>query len=425
MAEFHIFTSAALNYVPKVRILALSCREFHPEAKFHLALADEGKETIEFSDNPFDSVIAISELGIPNWRRWAFCHRLVELATAIKPFVLERLLHEPGCRKVFYIDPDIVLYSRLDDLLVDLDDGSVVLTPHLTRPETSLRGILDNEISALQHGTYNLGFLGVRSDNTGKEFARWWAERCYRYCRDDIANGLFTDQRWIDLVPALFPKVRINRSSRHNVATWNIGMRYVTYDNRNGYLVDGEPLGFYHFTGFDSGAHRLMAGIYGAENKAIRKLVRFYTEEMSNSEKSRLSRCQWAFAKYSDGTEIQDSERLVYRERPDLQDAFPDPFNADGYLQWYRENQRNVCADSVRTGMTAPVRKMISGRKKSRGLAANGLRNGFVSVYLCLRQFFFDPRLIVELLVRGMELRRREGWRGLLDRLRKRIFIRQ
>lgn len=62
---------------------------FHPEARTHLALADERPENIPL--DMFDSVLSPADLGIDNWRSWAFGHAIVELATAIKPFVLEKL----------------------------------------------------------------------------------------------------------------------------------------------------------------------------------------------------------------------------------------------------------------------------------------------------------------------------------------------
>ena len=110
---------------------------------------------------------------------------------------------------------------------------------------------MDNEIAALKHGTYNLGFLAVAATDMGRAFAGWWADRCYHFCRDEIPHGLFTDQRWIDLVPGFFPGTCILRSSRLNVASWNLSTRRLSGTVPGGILVDGEPLGFYHFTGFD------------------------------------------------------------------------------------------------------------------------------------------------------------------------------
>jgi hypothetical protein len=40
-----------------------------------------------------------------------------------------------------------------------------------------------------------------------------------------VANGLFTDQKWLNFAPVFFDGVSIIRSSRHNVATWNLTTR--------------------------------------------------------------------------------------------------------------------------------------------------------------------------------------------------------
>ncbi|MQI61666.1 glycosyl transferase, partial [Escherichia coli] len=147
------------------------------------------------------------------------------------------------------------------------------------KPETSLSAVMDNEICSLKHGVYNLGFCAVAATDVGLSFAKWWGERIYHFCRADIPNGLFTDQRWIDLVPAFFSDVAIMRSSRHNVATWNLTTREFTVDEQGNYFVDGEPLGFYHFTGFDSGAHRIMATKNAGENSDVHKLINWYDDQ--------------------------------------------------------------------------------------------------------------------------------------------------
>lgn len=76
----------------------------------------------------------INLLNIPSWQGWAFCHTIVELATAIKPFVLARLLRLPDTVRVIYLDLDMVVFSRLDDILDALDEANIVLTPHQTKP---------------------------------------------------------------------------------------------------------------------------------------------------------------------------------------------------------------------------------------------------------------------------------------------------
>jgi hypothetical protein len=339
MGKTVAFTSAAVNYLPKVRKLCASIRRHHPEFEIVLALADGRDATVDFAAEPIDRVIALDELPIPDRRRWTYFHTIVELATAIKPYVLCELLADPDVDRVLYFDPDMVLFSRLDDLLASLDAASVVLTPHLTRPEATLEAVRDNEISALKHGVYNLGFLGVRTTDEGRRFARWWADRIYHFCVADIPGGLFTDQRWIDLAPAFFDGVGILKNPRFNVATWNITTRAVGGDHAGGFTVDGEPLGFYHFTGFDSGAHRAMADKHGDGNPAVAALIQWYADEARFDDAEPAAKVAWRYGRYSDGSAIPTGHRRLYRARPDLQAAFPDPFDAQGGLKAWMATQ--------------------------------------------------------------------------------------
>lgn len=224
----HIFTSAAVNYLPKVRILCRSLKRHHPEATIHLALADLRPGWLSARGEPFDHILDIAELQIPNWRPWSFSHNIVELSTAIKPFALRHLLRQPGTGTVLYFDPDMVLFSRVDDILATLQGANLALTPHQVTPERTLGAILDNEVASLKHGIFNLGFIGVRNTEEARRFADWWADRVYRLCRAEVESGLFTDQKWINFAPVFFDGVAIVKSSRHNVATWNLTTRRVT-----------------------------------------------------------------------------------------------------------------------------------------------------------------------------------------------------
>ena len=324
----HIFTCAAVNYLPKVRILCHSLRKYHPEAVIHLALADERPDWLQAEGEPFDSILDIAGLGIPDWRPWSFTHSIVELSTAIKPFALKRLLALPDCATVLYFDPDMVLFSRVDDILASLATSNLALTPHQTKPEESLEAILDNEVASLKHGIFNLGFIGVRNTEEGRRFADWWALRTQYFCRAEVANGLFTDQKWLNFAPVFFDGVAIQKSPRHNVATWNLTTRRMSGDFESGFTVDGEPLGFYHFTGFDSGAHRIMAVKHAAASPAVQTLIAWYARQIEVADHDPISQWPWAFGRFSNGVPIERAHRWIYRESRDLQAAYPDPYDA-------------------------------------------------------------------------------------------------
>jgi hypothetical protein len=334
----HVFTCASVNYLPKVRILCHSIRRHHPEAVIHFVLADQRPQWLRTEGEPFDFILGIEQLDIPSFRAWSFSHGIVELSTAIKPFALKHLLNLPECGTVLYFDPDMVLFSRVDDILATLTASNLALTPHQNKPERTLDAILDNEVASLKHGIFNLGFIGVRNTEEAQRFASWWAERTYYLCRADVQNGLFTDQKWVNFAPVFFDGVAILKSSRHNVATWNLTTRRMTGDLLNGFQVDGEPLGFYHFTGFDSGAHRIMAIKNAPRSPAVQELISWYERETAIADGDPIARWPWGFGQFSDGTPIEDCHRWLYRDNLDLQIAFPDPFDVESreftFLKW-------------------------------------------------------------------------------------------
>lgn len=421
--KLHIFTSAACNYIPKVRMLFRSLREYHPEAVLHLALADERTPLLDLSSEPFDEVQTVADLGIPDWNAWAFCHSIVELATAIKPFFLIRLLQRDDCGQVLYLDPDMVVFSRLDDILEALNEAALVLTPHQATAESHLAAVIDNEICSLKHGVFNLGFIGVANTEEGHRFSAWWASRVYHFCRSEIHNGLFTDQKWIDLVPALFDGVAISKSPRHNVATWNLTTRTLAEDSDGNFSVDSEPLGFYHFTGFDSGAHRIMASRNAPGNATVSKLVDWYDRSTRDLSQDPLSAVPWAYGAYSNGQPITKVHRFIYRERLDLQRAFNDPFDATGdnnFLAWVsRQGKREYPAlfdDAAADGAMLEL---------SRNLTPGFRRNipdatyQKTSLAVLMKQSVRNPSFGFGLAKRAISVLRREGYGGLKRCLQK------
>lgn len=421
MSKVHVFTSCALNYLPKARVLFNSLRKHHPEFVLHLALADDPRGLVRLENEPFDDLMTISDLGIPDWKAWAFCHPIVELCTAIKPFALLRLLAREDCGKVLYFDPDIAVFSRLDDIVQALDEIDIALTPHQLTPETSIRSVIDNEITSLRNGIYNLGFIGVACGDESRRFAAWWATRLYHFCRDEPAHGLFTDQRWIDLVPAFFDGVGILRTTRHNAATWNVTMRQVSGDVNKGILIDGQPLGFYHFTGFDKGDHEYMAAKVAGDNPALRGLIDWYVQHTQLLAQDRLSQVQWAFRSFSNDQPIAPEQRLVYRERPDLQARFQDPFDAspgDTYLRWWHTKAPKafpgLFEDGVRDHAMERIRSNLTeGYRGTAGKVDWAMIARHATVALK------SPRYAAALANRAMRRFSQHGLSGVLSKVRR------
>ena len=328
MAEVHCFTSATCAYLDRARVLGETLRRHHPDWVFWLCLPDTAPPGFSFdlTREPFDHIVGLQDLGIDDLAAWTFEHDVVELCTAVKGPMLRRLLRQ-GAGKVIYLDPDIAVLSDLTPVERLLDRHSVVLTPHLVHPETDLRGILDNEIGAMKHGIYNLGFVAVSNSDEGMRFADWWADRLLRFCFDDLPAGLFTDQRWCDHVPALFDHVHVLRDPGYNVASWNIARRPVAIGLDGVIRAAGQRLRFFHFTKIGS-AGRMMLELNAADQPAVFELMKWYEFRLAAHADAAIPDGWWAYGRYNDGSSIPYAHRVGYRTRPALRALFPDPFAA-------------------------------------------------------------------------------------------------
>lgn len=339
----HVFTSVTANYLPKAAALAHSIKRVHPEATFHLVLSDDMPECPAVTTSAFDSIINVRDLPIDGLRSWIFRHRLVELCTAVKGTAFQYIAERYGAERIYYFDPDIIVTNRLDGLERALDRHTILLTPHQYLPDSGVQAIWDNEVCCLKNGVYNLGFLAVRMEGQGRQFIDWWAERLRLFCYDEVANGLFTDQKWVDLAPALFDDIAILREPQYNVCTWNLSSRFATGRAPYQIEINGIPMAFYHFSGFDSGGQKIMLERYGTHSPVLFDLREWYIARCDELGQPTLGEVECIYNRFSNGEPISTDHRQIYRRRPDLIQAFPDPFDVTdpgrSYLHWYRTYQ--------------------------------------------------------------------------------------
>jgi len=245
----NICTIIARNYVAHARVLATSFREIHPEGTCSVLVIDDPSGFIDPAEEPYE-LLTIDQIGLPDPEQMAASYDVMELSTAVKPWLLKTLLARPGVDTVMYLDPDIKIFAPLDEIVERAERHGVVLTPHFTAP-LPRDGRKPSEEDILIAGSYNLGFIGLGAGQTATELLDWWAERLERHCLNEPEQGHFVDQRWIDLAPGLWPGIDVLRDTSFNIAYWNLATRKLSDDGEGGYLVDGRPLRFFHFSGFD------------------------------------------------------------------------------------------------------------------------------------------------------------------------------
>lgn len=343
MSSVHVYTSFTYAYLSRARVLAKSLRRRHPDWILWAFLVDTPPAGFDDKawQGEFDHVVETSVLFPGVWRRWIFKHEIVEACTAVKGHALLHLL-SIGAEKVIYLDPDIAVFHDLNDIAARLDSASVVLTPHQVEPNLTESEIADNELSSMKYGIYNLGFLAVRNDAGGRKLAKWWASRLYHACYADVANGIFTDQKYFDIVAGLFAGVHIERDSGYNVASWNLSRREIAILSNGEIRVNGSLLRFYHFTKINSDGDA-MTERYGDNRLTAFEIWNWYKRALKEMEISGIPEKYWRYGCFDDGAPIPKAARLLYRSRPELMARFPEPFasGSGSFQEWFSRNGSN------------------------------------------------------------------------------------
>lgn len=324
-------TIVSRNYLSTARVLARSYAAVHPDSAFYVFICDE-LDGVDAEAEPFQ-LLSLADVPIPGPAYFFTQYSVMEANTAVKPFVLDHLLFTVGHEKVAYIDPDIQMFQPMSEMWAALDDSSIVLTPHMRQPLADDKH--PTELGILQSGTYNLGFVGLKADETARRFLEWWQERLYRDCIVDIPRGLFVDQKWVDLVPGYFQAVHILHAPTYNVAYWNLHDREVVFDGDTP-TVDGQPLVFFHFSGYSPffpdrlSKHQNRHDL--ADLPGVRRLCDGYGARLLEEDHVRQSAIPYAWATLPNGVKVSGAVRRALRRIQSRGLTPPDPWaDADGF----------------------------------------------------------------------------------------------
>ena len=372
-----IFTSICANYGHKARLLAESVRRQIPDAVFYLCLVEREVPAVFREWGCFDHIVLAREIWGGNFDRFIFKHAIVEASTAVKGAFLRWLqLQHPEEDMFLYLDPDCFVYSDFPELREALRRKPAVLCPHLLHP-----GNIDMELSSTAHGVYNLVFLAVNNSEAARTFVQWWADRLYLFCYDDIQQGIFTDQKWMDLAPCFFD-VEIFHHYGYDFAPW--GLQGTRVERRDGnWLIQGMPLRFIHYSGFGRVARECMEKWMDESGKGFQTLYTEYERAHAEADRDHISRTPWSYAAYHSGEPVSDSVRQRYRQDWDLMFAVEDPFaqsnawferalgNAEkasrptliNRVRWKAHRAKEVYRDEGGRGVLALVRKKLTGSR--------------------------------------------------------------
>jgi hypothetical protein len=307
-----ICTISSANYFPFAKTMLQSVRAIHDDCDLYYLLVDHPHDDI--SAHLDFQTIDLRELQIPEQLHMTFIYDIVEMNTAVKPFLLSYLLAK-GYSKVIYIDPDIYVYNRLDLAIKALDMHSLVLTPHALRPAppvTSYAGKVQWEQNMTLTGIFNLGFIGISNCNNTIEFLAWWKNRCTFLCYMEPIVGLFVDQKWAELAIAYWDDVLVLRDPGYNVSVWNLHDRSISNKmvNRTHTLV------FFHFSSIDINNESFLTkhdiSITFQQYPSLSNLYSDYRAVIRQNGYEQYCMLPYAYSFFKDGGTIDLLERRLY-----------------------------------------------------------------------------------------------------------------
>jgi glycosyltransferase involved in cell wall biosynthesis len=211
-----------------------------------------------------------------------------------------------------------------------------VLTPHIRDPYRDDERP-PAEMDILRAGTYNLGFIALKRGPDADRVLDWWAEKTEHDCVVDMDSGIMVDQKWIDLVPGYVPGTAILPNAELNVAYWNLHERVLTEEDGR-YFVDGQPLRFFHFSGYNPdfpltlSKHQTRHDLRSLP--VLRRLCNQYGEQLRLEGHDGLRKVAYGYARLSNGVTLTAGMRAIVRRLRKAGTPFPRVADADAFCRF-------------------------------------------------------------------------------------------
>lgn len=246
MNDCAVVTIVQKNYFTFAEALAKSVKRFHPGIRVYVLLADRPDDRFDAKAKSFD-VITLDDVRIPHIEKYCFCYNAYQRVGFLKSFALEYLFEKYHFKKIIYFDSDIYVKHDISFILDLLNDYSVIITPHIIKPQRSFRDSKGRvvEESIVAGPVFNAGILGLSNTDEGLNAVRWLKERTIPFKGKKLFD---IEQTWFNLLPLIFKNVYILKNPGCNLAYWNLHERDIRTKN-SAVQVDGEPLYFFHFSG--------------------------------------------------------------------------------------------------------------------------------------------------------------------------------
>lgn len=374
------FTICAKNYIGLAQVLEKSLKAHNPDVDFIIFVADEIAEIDQINDLPYNILISRNTIGFSDekWNQMSFKYDLTEFCTSIKPSCFKYLFDRFQPNTCIYLDPDILVFNSFNSVFKSLEKRSIILTPHLTTIEVDYTGDLP-ESGLLYTGLFNLGFLALKNDDSAFKMLNWWEKRLEDRCFQNKMESLFTDQKWMDFLPSLFPtELMISFDLGLNMAPWNFYEREIVVKDGSYYVINRitqnsnslVPLTFVHFSGFDYSSlieDKVLQGNINALKiySDIEIIFNDYGKALKESTFLNFKKLNYSYGVFSDNTVVSKTYRKLFRRMYEDGQINLNPFDANGYFYIALKNanilnQKMILSDKKSVNNIVGINKKLT-----------------------------------------------------------------
>lgn len=275
-------TIITADYFPKALALYMSLLQQDSSATIQMLVVDD-----DIIDYPIDKwkgigLIKVEDLaGLPMVRELYNKYSHInkdDFRWALKPVLMIYLLKN-NFEKVIYADCDLYFVNNFQFLFDQLDNSSMLLTPHWKNTDPVMDEI--SFYSTFTHGLFNAGFIGANQNAMLP--LQWWAEACHYKMGEHLELGIYVDQKYLDAIPVLFENIQMVQHKGCNVAPWNTSVCKRKLVNGE-VLINGIfPIVFFHFN------HMLVTEISKGHDSLLKPYLEAY-QKLYEDEGFSLSR---------------------------------------------------------------------------------------------------------------------------------------
>lgn len=215
--SYGAFTFASQGYLAAALALGQSFVAKHEGCSFHIITIGRMPPMPPIPEGIV--MLPGGEIPVPGGGRFRFRYTLPALCAAQKPFAFRYLFDSSDIQRLLYLDADMLVMRPMREAwaLLQHADGLLVPTLHDLPPEGAAA---ERTRTALLHGAFDTSFVGLRRSTAASRLLEWWGRQVFTGCRDAPSDGLYLDQRFMDLVPGAFPGIGILRDPAYNVDAW-------------------------------------------------------------------------------------------------------------------------------------------------------------------------------------------------------------